>query len=198
MNRGLGRMMLRPAFVSRTDQELIRDTLSGEKAAYGELVLRYQDRLFNSLLRVVKTRDDAQDAAQDAFLQAYQKLESFRGDSQFYSWLFRIAMNAGLSKLRRKSSKDVSLTAQQEHGYDVIDGTTKDPSHRLDREEQTSRVLRALNALPDEYRVVLSLKELEGLKYEEIAEIVGCPIGTVRSRIHRARGELKEKLKGLL
>ncbi len=198
MNRGLGRMMLRPAFVSRTDQELIRDTLSGEKAAYGELVLRYQDRLFNSLLRVVKTRDDAQDAAQDAFLQAYQKLDSFRGDSQFYSWLFRIAMNAGLSKLRRKSSKDVSLTTQQEHGYDVTDGTTKDPSHRLDQEEQASRVLRALNALPDEYRVVLSLKELDGLKYEEIAEIVGCPIGTVRSRIHRARGELKEKLKGLL
>lgn len=190
--------MLRPALVSRTDQELIRDTLGGEKAAYGELVLRYQDRLFNSLLRVVKTRDDAQDAAQDAFLQAYQKLGSFRGDSQFYSWLFRIAMNAGLSKLRRKSSKDVSLTAQQEQGYDVTDGTVEDPSRRLDQEEQQNRVLNALNALPEEYRIVLSLKELDGLKYEEIAEIVGCPIGTVRSRIHRARGELKEKLKGML
>ena len=91
--------------MSRTDQELIRETLEGQTESYGELVLRYQDRLFNSLLRVVKTRDDALDASQDAFLQAYQKLDSFRGDSQFYSWLFRIAMNAGLSKLRRKSSK---------------------------------------------------------------------------------------------
>ena len=184
--------------MSRTDQELIRDTLSGQKSAYGELVLRYQDRLFNSLLRVVKTRDDAQDAAQDAFLQAYQKLGSFRGDSQFYSWLFRIAMNAGLSRLRRKSSKDVSLSTQQEHGYDVTDAATEDPSARLNQEEQQNLVHTALNALPDEYRIVLSLKELEGLKYEEIAEIVGCPIGTVRSRIHRARVELKEKLKGML
>ncbi len=184
--------------MSRTDQELIRETLNGETAAYGELVLRYQDRLFNSLLRVVRTRDDAQDAAQDAFLQAYQKLDSFRGDSQFFSWLFRIAMNAGLSKLRRKSSKDISLSAQQDQGYDVTDHTAVDPSHSMNQSEQQSRVLNALNALPDDYRVVLSLKELDGLKYEEIAEIVGCPIGTVRSRIHRARQELKEKLRDML
>lgn len=184
--------------MSRTDQELIRETLEGQTESYGELVLRYQDRLFNSLLRVVKTRDDALDASQDAFLQAYQKLDSFRGDSQFYSWLFRIAMNAGLSKLRRKSSKDVSLTAQQEQGRDVTDDAVPDPSQRLDRSEQQSRVLDALNALPDDYRVVLTLKEIEGLKYEEIADIVGCPIGTVRSRIHRGRAELKEKLKDLL
>ena len=77
--------------MSRTDQELIHETLGGRTEAYGELILRYQDRLYNSLLRVVKSREDAYDAAQDAFLQAYQKLDTFRGDSQFYSWLFRIA-----------------------------------------------------------------------------------------------------------
>ncbi|MFK7817953.1 MAG: sigma-70 family RNA polymerase sigma factor [Planctomycetaceae bacterium] len=184
--------------MSRTDQELIHATLSGQTDAYGELVLRYQDRLFNGLLRIVKTREDARDAAQDAFLQAYQKLEGFRGDSQFYSWLFRIAMNAGLSKLRRKSSKDVSLTAQQEQGHDVTDDAMPDPSHRMNQSEQQNVVLDALNSMADDYRVVLTLKELEGLKYEEIAEIVGCPIGTVRSRIHRARVELKEKLRDIL
>jgi RNA polymerase sigma-70 factor (ECF subfamily) len=184
--------------VSRTDQELIQQTLNGQTDAYGELVLRYQDRLFNSLLRVVKTREDASDAAQDAFLQAYQKLDSFRGDSQFFSWLFRIAMNAGLSKLRRKSSKDISLTAKQEQGHDVTDNAAPDPSHRMDQTEQQNKVLAALNSLGDEYRVVLTLKEMEGLKYDEIAEIVGCPIGTVRSRIHRARAELKEKLREFL
>ncbi len=184
--------------MSRTDQELIQQTLNGQTDAYGELVLRYQDRLFNSLLRVVKTREDASDAAQDAFLQAYQKLDSFRGDSQFFSWLFRIAMNAGLSKLRRKSSKDISLTAKQEQGHDVTDDAAPDPSHRMDQTEQQSKVLAALNSLGDEYRVVLTLKEMEGLKYDEIAEIVGCPIGTVRSRIHRARAELKEKLREFL
>jgi RNA polymerase sigma-70 factor (ECF subfamily) len=184
--------------VSRTDQELIQATLSGQTDAYGDLVLRYQDRLFNGLLRVVKSREDARDAAQDAFLQAYQKLDAFRGDSQFYSWLFRIAMNAGLSKLRRKSSKDVSLTAQQEQGHDVTDAAVPDPSHRMDQTEQQTKVLAALNSLGDDYRIVLTLKEMEGLKYDEIAEIVGCPIGTVRSRIHRARSELKDKLRDVL
>lgn len=184
--------------MNRTDQELIRETLGGQPEAYGELVVRYQDRLFNSLLRVVKSREDARDAAQDAFLQAYQKLDSFRGDAQFFSWLFRIAMNAGLSKLRRKSSKDVSLTAQQEQGRDVTDEGVPDPSHRMNQTERQSKVLAALDSLGDEYRVVLTLKELEGLKYDEIAEIVGCPIGTVRSRIHRARAELREKLREFL
>lgn len=184
--------------MNRTDQELIRETLDGHTEAYGELIQRYQDRLFNSLLRVVKSREDARDVVQDAFLQAFQKLGSFRGDSQFYSWLFRIAMNAGLSKLRRKSSQDVSLNAQQEQGHQVTDETETDPSGRMSRTEQQQQVIDALNGLADDYRVVLTLKEMEGLKYEEIAEIVGCPIGTVRSRIHRARAELKEKLKKLL
>ncbi len=184
--------------MSRTDEELIRETLDGQTDAYGELILRYQDRLFNSLLRVVKSRHDAMDAAQDAFLQAYQKLDGFRGDSQFYSWLFRIAMNAGLSRMRRKSRQDVSLEAQQSRGHNMTDEAAADPSDRIAQTEQQQQVFAALDSLADDHRVVLTLKELEGLKYEEIAELLGCPVGTVRSRLHRARAELREKLKGLL
>lgn len=183
--------------MSETDKQLIDQFIGGQTEAFGALVLRHQDRLFNSVLRVVGSRDEAADVAQDAFLNAYRKIESFRGDSAFYSWLFRIAMNVALTRKRRKKLEPVSLDAVQDAAGDrtVDEDPASRPSSRMELTEQQSAVREALDDLSEEHRVVMVLKEIEGLKYEEIAEIVNCPVGTVRSRLSRARMELRDRLR---
>ncbi|MEX0701423.1 MAG: sigma-70 family RNA polymerase sigma factor [Planctomycetales bacterium] len=182
------------------DQQLIQDCLSGETEAFGRLVVRYQDRLYNTLLGVLCSPEDARDVAQDAFVQAFHKLGTFRGRSAFYSWLFRIAMNAAISRKRKDRRAPSSIDAAREAaGFEPADGhPAASPSYALEVRERQTVVRAALAELSEEFRTVLILKEMEGLKYEEIAEIVGCPIGTVRSRIHRGRNELREKLRALL
>lgn len=182
------------------DEELIRACLDGRADAFGELVLRYQDRLYNSLYRMLGSSEDAFDAAQDAFVLAYQKLESFRGDSQFYSWLFRIGYNAAVSGKRRARLKVHSLDAAREQSGTEPDESRPDsePGHAMEVAEQQTLVQRALSELTDEYRTVIVMKEMEGLSYEEIAELTDVPIGTVRSRLHRGRIELRDKLQRLL
>jgi RNA polymerase sigma-70 factor (ECF subfamily) len=182
--------------VNNDDQQLIAECLAGRTEAFGELVVRYQDRLFHTLLFVTGTADQAQDVAQDAFVHAFAKLSTFRGESAFYSWLFRIAMNAAVSRKRRDRRMSASLDAARENaGHEPIDGHPgSEPSHSVEVSERQALVRSALAELSEEYRTVLVLKEMEDLRYEEIAEIVGCPIGTVRSRIHRARSELRDKL----
>ena len=189
-----------PDPVSVDDQQLIRQCLSGRTDAFGELVVRYQDRLYNTLVYVTGSADEARDVSQDAFVHAFTKLKSFRGNAAFYSWLFRIAMNAAVSLKRKKRVASVSLDAVREHSGREPPDTRQDnqPSHSLESAERQKIVQDALSSLSEEYRTVLVLKEIEGLKYEEIAEIVDCPIGTVRSRIHRGRIELREKLRVLL
>ena len=141
--------------------------------------------------------EDAREATQDAFVHAYQKLNSFQGTAAFSTWLFRIAVNAAFSRRRRSKRYRTSLDGLHgEPGYDPADPRADvDPSQPLERAETQKLVREALSALPDEYRIALLLKEMDGFRYEEIAEIVGVPIGTVRSRIHRARNELREKLR---
>ncbi len=145
------------------------------------------------LFRVLGSSDDARDAAQDAFVQAFQKLKTFRGNSAFYSWLFRIALNAAATQRRRTRQKPTSIESMREtSGRTPVDPHPEAaPSHSMERAERQKAVQAALAALPAEFRIPLVLKEIDGLKYQEIAEIVGCPIGTVRSRIHRARIELR-------
>ena len=140
--------------------------------------------------------DDARDAAQDAFVQAFQKLKTFRGNSAFYSWLFRIALNAAATQRRRTRQNPTSIESMREtSGQTPADPHPEAaPSHSMERAERQKAVQAALAALPAEFRIPLVLKEIDGLKYQEIAEIVGCPIGTVRSRIHRARVELRQRL----
>ncbi|MGH7199490.1 MAG: sigma-70 family RNA polymerase sigma factor [Planctomycetaceae bacterium] len=186
--------------VNTDDQQLIEASLAGRTEAFGSLVVRYQDRLYNSLVSMLGSPEEARDVAQDAFVKAFQKLGSFRGDSAFYSWLFRIAMNAAVSRKRKSRRVTASVDAAREQsGREPIDGRAdNEPSHDLETSERCDRVRWALEQLSEEYRTVLVLKEMEGLKYEEIADIVGCPIGTVRSRIHRARAELRERLKPML
>lgn len=184
--------------VTTNDVAAINRCLAGDADAFGDLVTRYQDRLFGTLVHMLGSFEDARDVAQDAFVLAYQKLDTFRGDSAFYSWLFRIAYNTAVSRRRRerRSGSHTSLEmARERTGAEPHDDRpATDPSYSLQTEERQTIVRQALDELAEEYRTVLILKEMEGLRYDEIAEIVDCPIGTVRSRIHRARHEMREKL----
>lgn len=178
------------------DRRLITECLNGRSEAFGDLVRRYQDRLFNSVIRVVDNPDDAQDVVQDAFVNAYQSLASFKGDAEFFTWLYRIAFNTAVS-LRRRRRATVSLETGRD-GESAIDPQDQSlesrPGVALERSEDESIVQTALNRLSGEHRIVLVLKDIEGMKYEQIAEAIGVPIGTIRSRIHRARLELRELL----
>lgn len=178
------------------DQELIAACLQGQPSAYGELVRRYQDRLYNTVYRMVQNAEDAQDVVQEAFLHAYQALEGFKGDAQFFTWLCRIAMNAAISlRRRRKLVVSIEVGSEREMLLEPVDESEgADPTEQLHRAEQGQRLHQALARLSPEHRAVLVLKEMEGIKYEEMAEILQVPIGTIRSRLHRARLELRALL----
>jgi RNA polymerase sigma-70 factor (ECF subfamily) len=178
------------------DAHLVEAALAGDRGAFGDLVLRYQDRLFNSLFRMVGSREDAADAVQDAFVQAYVKLESFRGASQFYTWLYRIAMNVALSR-RRRRRPTTSIDAVKENVGDEPTDAAAGPEGVLASQEMIEQVQVALAALGEEHRQILVLREIDGCAYEDIAQILDLPVGTVRSRLFRARVQLKEKLTGL-
>ncbi len=175
------------------DSALIGRALGGEPAAFGELVLRYQDRLFNSLVRVLGSAEDARDAAQDAFVQAFVKLDTFRGSSAFYTWLYRIAFNQAMSHARRQRPTRSLDDDRADCGREVADDQPP-PEARLVLGERATQVQRALAELSAEYRTVIVLREMDGCKYEEIAEILELPVGTVRSRLFRARLELRDRL----
>ena len=182
--------------VQPDDRALVAQSLRGDTSAFGELVLRHQDRLYNTVYRLLDNADDAQDVVQEAFLNAYQSLRLFKGDAQFFTWLYRIAVNSAIS-LRRK--RRVVLTTDTPPAgrlalEPVDESEVTNPGHALERAEDERRLQDALNRLTPEYRAVLVLKEIEGLKYEEIAATLQVPIGTVRSRLHRARLELRDQL----
>lgn len=175
------------------DAELISRTLAGEPAAFGELVVRYQDRLFNSLARVLGSTEDARDAVQEALVQAFVKLDTFRGKSAFYTWLYRIALNTAMSHARRKRPTQSLDDDRLAVGREPVDSQPT-PATQFDRSERAVEVQRALQELSAEYREVIVLREIDGCAYEEIAEILALPIGTVRSRLFRARLELRDRL----
>ena len=182
--------------MNQDDRRLIADTLAGRTAAYGELVRRYQDRLYNTVARVVDNADDAHDVVQETFVSAYVSLGSFKGESEFYTWLYRIAFNTAVSWRRRKRPT-VSLDAGRDSDNPTHPQDCSDEAHpgaALERSEEVSKLMAALARLSPEHREVLVLKDIDGLKYEEIADVAGIPIGTVRSRIHRARLELRDLL----
>jgi RNA polymerase sigma-70 factor (ECF subfamily) len=183
-----------------SDQELIQHCLAGRTDAFGLLVERYQHRLYHALVHVLGSPTDAQDVVQDAFVHALEKLKTFRGESAFYSWLFRIALNAAVSARRKTRRMSTSVEATRERiGTEPADErASSQPFHALDVADRQRLVRQALGELPEEFRTVLVLKEMDGLPYEQIAEICDCPVGTVRSRLHRARLELRGKLTGLL
>lgn len=185
--------------VEASDQSLIAECLQGRTDAFGLLVRKYQDRLYRTMIALVGSREDAQDVVQDAFVRAFQNLDSFRGNAAFYTWLYRIALNTASSRRRRRRPERSIEGLRERSGREPIDERPgARPAENLDRRERVEQLHRALARLSEDHRTALVLKEMEGYKYEEIAEILECPIGTVRSRLHRARLELREHLEELL
>jgi RNA polymerase sigma-70 factor (ECF subfamily) len=182
--------------VERDDSQLIQQSVRGDRAAFGLLVRRYQDRLFNTVVRILGNADDAADIVQESFLHAFVKLEAFKGNARFFTWLYRIAVNASISMKRKQktllsSDSHEALPALMES---IDRSEASRPESALDRRERIERLEFALNRLTPDHRAVIVLKEIEELSYESIAEILGVPVGTVRSRLHRARLELRDQL----
>ena len=184
----------------QTDLQLIDTTLTGDSRAFDELIRRYQDRLVHSLELALGSRDDALEVAQQAFVLAWKKLSSFRRESAFYSWLYRIARNVAISRIRKPQIHSGSLDHLHEAaGFEPTDQSTESaPDHAMQQVEQIQLVRNALQEIPEEFRQPLVLKEIDGLTYEEISKILDIPLGTVRSRIFRGRQELMAKLQRLL
>jgi RNA polymerase sigma-70 factor (ECF subfamily) len=176
------------------DAELIEETLAGKSVAFGELVSRYQDRLYNTIVHVTGSVEDARDVVQDAFVQAFVKLETFQRSSAFYTWLYRIAFNTAISR-RRRHKPSLSVEQRREITGDEPMAVVEAPEGRMEQQERVSQVRKALATLSEDHRSILVLREIEGCDYDTIAQMLDLPIGTVRSRLHRARMQLREQLK---
>lgn len=171
--------------------------------AFGSLVAKYQDRLFNVMLRMTGDSEEAADLSQEAFVRAMEKIADFRGQSQFYTWLFRIAINLAISRRRRAARvKFASLSPDPEFPEDqasalmaeLASDRESDPVDQAIDNETQRRVLEAIGALDEDYRAVVVLRDIEDMDYEQIAAVLSLPMGTVKSRLHRARLMLREKL----
>jgi len=190
-----------------SDLQLVERTVAGDQRAYELLVIKYQRRIERLIDRMVRDVDLVQDIAQETFLRAYRALHQFRGDAQFYTWLYRIAVNTAkktLMDLKRdplitESALRSAVDDDDETSVMTRELTTDDtPETLLAAQEVAQAVNTALQALPQELRLAVTLREIEGLSYEEIAQAMGCPKGTVRSRIFRAREAISAKVKPLL
>jgi len=187
---------------NETDQKLIKRVQEGDKAAFDLLVLKYQSRIVNLVSRFLRNQADALDVTQEAFLKAYRALPNFRGDSAFYTWLYRIAVNTAKNYLavqsRRSSEYEQDFSEiEQIEGNDALKEQAT-PEHILLKDEIQATVISAIEGLPGDLRTAITLRELEGLSYEEIATVMECPIGTVRSRIFRAREAIDKQIKPLI
>ncbi|MDO9320078.1 MAG: RNA polymerase sigma factor RpoE [Pseudomonadales bacterium RIFCSPLOWO2_12_59_9] len=184
------------------DQQLVERVQRGDKRAFDLLVLKYQHKILGLVVRFVRDPHEAQDVAQEAFIKAYRALANFRGDSAFYTWLYRIAINTAknylVSRGRRPPETDVS--AEDAEFYDGDHGLKdiESPERLLLRDEIEATVHRAIANLPEDLRTALTLREFDGLSYEDIAAVMRCPVGTVRSRIFRAREAVDKALQPLL
>ena len=184
------------------DEALVAKVQRGDRRAFDLLVLKYQNRVAALIARYIRDSAEVADVTQEAFIRAYRAIPSFRGDSAFYTWLYRIAINTAKNHLvaleRRPPGTDVDAddAEQLDIGGRLQDYTT--PEHHLLEDEILRAVRDALAALPEDLRTAITLRELEGLSYEEIAKAMDCPIGTVRSRIFRAREAIDDRLKPLL
>lgn len=185
--------------MSPDDRLLIDACRAGKAEAFGILVQRYQDRLYPTLLRLTGRAEDASDLLQDAFLRAFEKLDRYQGESSFYTWIYRIAVNLALSERRRRRvAVRVMAVLRSERPESAEDPGQSDPALPVERAEREALIQHALNQLSDDHRAVVVLKDLDGLRYEEIAEILRVPVGTVRSRLHRAREILRDRLSAVL
>lgn len=185
------------------DAKLVARVKAGDKAAFDLLVLKYQRKILRLLSRMLRDQSEIEDVMQEAFIKAYRALPQFRGDSAFYTWLYRIAINTArnwmASQSRRPSSPNLHQSEDNET-FDEIDNLIdiNTPESLLASREIAESVNETIQALPAELRTAIVLREIEGLSYEEIAQAMGCPIGTVRSRIFRAREAIASKLRPII
>lgn len=182
------------------DQQLVERAQRGEKAAFELLVAKYQRKLVRLLSRFIRDSTEVEDVAQEAFIKAYRALPSFRGDSAFYTWLYRIGINTAKNYLVALGRRAPTVSETESADSEGSEESGQVPDYNTPENELMSRqiaetVNRAVEDLPEELRTAITLRELEGLSYEEIASIMNCPIGTVRSRIFRAREAIAERLR---
>ena len=195
-----------PASPSDSDLMLVERTVAGDQRAYGLLVAKYERRIQRLIGRMVRDVDLVEDIAQETFIRAYRALHQFRGDAQFYTWLYRIAVNTAKKSLMDMKRNPVITESALRAGADEDETSVMDneltseetPETVLAAKEIAATVNAAMEALPEDLRQAVTLREIEGLSYEDIAEVMGCPIGTVRSRIFRAREAISAKVKPLL
>jgi len=184
------------------DQLLVERVQKGDKRAFDLLIQKYQHRIVSLVSRYVSDFSEAQDVAQEAFIKAYRAIGRFRGDSAFYTWLYRIAINTAknwiVAKNRRPPSGDIDAVDAEQYSMSNRLQDTSTPENELLREEIERTVYGTIASLPEDLRTAIMLREMDGMSYEEIATTMECPIGTVRSRIFRAREAIDEKLKPLI
>jgi RNA polymerase sigma-70 factor (ECF subfamily) len=198
--------------------ELLSKAKNGDRGAYGKLVALYQDRLYNAILRIVGDHDDARELAQETFTRGLDKLDGFRGEASPYTWLFRIATNLAISRLRKvQRHRTFSLdrpSGDSGHGHGGNGGSGNDdqasslmnrmastestPADEMLKRERNQQVLAALGRLDAEYRAVLVMRDIEGFDYQQMADVLGLPLGTLKSRLFRARLALRDELKAYM
>jgi RNA polymerase sigma-70 factor (ECF subfamily) len=190
--------------VERSDRELARASGNGDREAFRELVERYQRKIVSVALGMVHNPDDALEIAQETFVKAYENLPQFKGESSFYSWLYRIAFNLAIDFQRREHRRPtVPLEERPGGGGEEIveppgERLSSDPSDRVEAKELGEQVVQAINELTPDHKAVILLREVEGLSYEEISRVMQCSKGTVMSRLHYARKKLQSRLRDFL
>ena len=187
---------------SDTDNKLVARVQKGDKRAFDLLVVKYQHRILAIIGRFIKDSAEVHDVAQETFIKAYRALPNFRGESAFYTWIYRIAINTAknylVSRNRRPPANDVDMEDAEFYSGSESLKDVDTPENELMRDQLESVVFNAIAALPDDLRIALTLREMEGLSYEEIAQAMDCPVGTVRSRIFRAREAVDKELMPLV
>ncbi|WP_018747832.1 RNA polymerase sigma factor RpoE [Chitiniphilus shinanonensis] len=196
-------MLLEKRTEREIDQELVSRAQAGDKRAFELLVAKYQRRIARLLSRLIRDPGEIEDVTQEAFIKAYRALPSFRGESAFYTWLYRIAINTAKNYLASLGRRPQLSADYEDEDGETLDAAAQIPDYHTPESELANReIVRTVNevveTLPDELRTAITLREMEGLSYEDIASVMNCPIGTVRSRIFRAREAISAKLKPLL
>ncbi len=187
-----------------TDLSLVERCRTNDEAAFNEVVARYKAKIYNYIYRMTGSSDDAEDLTQEVFIRMYTSIDSFRSQSSLNTWLFRIAGNLCIDRFRRAKNRTAAYSLDEPIGgsegettHEVSD-LTYEPQRLLENEEMAAQIQRALAQLPEKLRATLLLHDIEGLPYEEIAQVVGCPLGTVKSRLFNARMQLRQRLVGYL
>jgi RNA polymerase sigma-70 factor (ECF subfamily) len=189
------------AAVAQLDSELVRRVQGGDKTAFDTLVRKYQHKIAQLVNRYIKDPHEALDVSQDAFIKAYRALPNFRGESAFYTWMYRIAINTAKNHIamraRHSSDEEVDIEEAEQFESAVMLRDNDTPEGLAASDELAQIIQRGLDELPEELRTALSLREFHGYSYDEIAKIMKCPVGTVRSRIFRARDAIDKRLQNL-